>query len=243
MKQPGDDLKSYAEHFGSRGLRELSPKLIEGFDAWYSAILPEDKKAAIFDFGCGRGEFLAYLKLRGYSNAHGGDINPDLARAASEATGLDLVGIPDVEGFVAEHTGEYDLLHLKDVVEHVPKHELVGMLETLRGVLKPGGMLVVSAPQMCGFSSLYTRYDDFTHTTLFTSGSLEFVIKSAGYQAPSLVRPRHKFPFSPSTLLFRLLRRLWFVVVRIIYFLERPGERMPEILGDRIMMTAVKPRE
>lgn len=235
--------KAYADHFGSLGVNVLSKPAIAGFDAWYARILPEDKTSSIFDFGCGRGEFLDYLKIRGYRSISGGDINSGLVDMAFKRTGLDLQKIGNMEEFIEKNKEKYDIVNLKDVAEHIEKTELQDFLIKLAKILKPGGMILVSGPQICGFTSVFTLYDDFTHRTLFTSNSLSFVLKSAGYKDIKLVKPYVPFSLSPTKIALRMARYFWFLFIKTAYLIERTGERMPEVFGDRIMMTAKKPEK
>ena len=226
--------KAYSAHLSSLGHDRLTSVKIAGYDAWYGGCLPEDRNAAIFDFGCGYGDFLEYLRLKGYTNISGGDISPECVRKASERLGVLLEIIDDVKSFSESHKGRYDCVNLKDVVEHIDKPHLVEFLARIKTTLKPEGFVIVSCPQMCGFTSLYTLYDDFTHKTLFTENSLRYVLAAAGFSRIEMIRPAVPFKFNPVSLLHRAARKAWFLFISVVYSLERPGERMPSTPGDRI---------
>ena len=60
------------------------------------------------------------------------------------------------------------MITMNDILEHVPKEETVGFLRDVFESLQPGGNAVINVPQVSGFTSLFCRYNDFTHQTLFT---------------------------------------------------------------------------
>ena len=47
--------------------------------------------------------------------------------------------------------------------------------------LKENGRLFIAVPNAQSNTGCYWRYEDFTHHTLFTAGSLLFVLRQAGY--------------------------------------------------------------
>lgn len=95
----------------------------------------------IFDVGCGNGLFLAVAKKRGWkvSGCEPSESNVALARSKF---GLD-VHCADFAVFVP--TGDkYDVVSFWDVLEHMV--EPSAFLEKVRGMLKPGGRIVVGGP-------------------------------------------------------------------------------------------------
>lgn len=141
--------------------------------------LPENRDAWILDFGCGFGQVVRALIERGYFNVVGYDIEPD-AIAYCEANNL-----PVIDGTQCSllESGErkYQLIIVNHVLEHIPKVGIVEILDRLRGLLTQDGSLFVSVPNAQSHTGCYWAYEDFTHETLFTSGSLYFVLSKAGY--------------------------------------------------------------
>lgn len=220
------------------GHGELSDSMVAGLDAWYAQSLPADTTSRILDYGCGCGDFIEYVQRKGFQNVEGADINPALAELSRKRTGCDIFQIEDFDALCAEREGQYAFINLKDVLEHIPKDDAIGFLSGIRRMLADGGQVYVSIPQMSGFTSLYTMFNDYTHVTLFTRSSLRYVLESSGFSTLSFVTPRVPFSFNPATMLFRSMRWLWFRIVRLIYMLERPGEQMPETSGDRLSVVA-----
>lgn len=231
---------SYARHLTAMGHGTLTPTMVAGLDAWYTTILPAVKSTHILDYSCGCGDFLRYLAFRGYTNLVGCDRNRELVQVASANTRLVIQHVQNLGEFSADHNEKFDWINMKDVIEHIEKANVIPDLIQLRKMLKPRGILVISCPQMAGFTSLYTLYNDFTHQTLYTESSLIYILQAAGFSRWRFIVPREPVSRKPTTLLFRTARILWFRLVQMIYLLERPGEQMPKIKGDRMVVAADK---
>jgi SAM-dependent methyltransferase len=128
------------------------------------------RERRILDVGCGTGGMLPVLSR--YGRVTGID---------SEPLALDYCrkrGITDVhlqESFQAD--GQYDVVTLFDVLEHVPDE--AGFLRTVKGYLKPGGLLVVTVP---AFEFLWSRHDDLNrHQRRYTKRALVDVLLRSGF--------------------------------------------------------------
>lgn len=131
----------------------------------------------VLDVGCFNGFFVKELLTRGY-DAYGVDFNAD-AIAFGEVN-YDLKGrlsrkmLHEVEG-----AGQrFDVVTMFEVVEHLP--EVRTLLDLVSGVLRPGGLLVLSTPnsKMCWRPPL-----DFPphHLSRFAPQSLGALLESAGF--------------------------------------------------------------
>jgi len=119
----------------------LRPKLLSVMDL----LLTDEGR--ILDVGCGFGLFAAYFGQTQPRRRIVG-VDPDarrvgIARHVAERLGLDehrfVVG--DVRD--AELDGPFDAAYVLDVMHHLPKDDQRRVLERLRDVLVPGGMLLV----------------------------------------------------------------------------------------------------
>jgi len=140
--------------------------------------LPESKDARILDFGCGFGHFIRALGRRGYVRAEGYDIEP-AALAFCRSNGVPAIDGNQID--VAELPHQYDFIFTSHVLEHIPKEHVIETLGKLRQRLKPGGALFVCVPNAQSSTGCYWAYEDFTHYTAYTSGSLYYVLSKAGY--------------------------------------------------------------
>jgi SAM-dependent methyltransferase len=104
----------------------------------------------VLDFGCGFGHFLRALKEEGFA-AFGVEFDIDAARFAAHNAGCEVVSVEDF--FKHENRRQFDVLHLGDVLEHLPDPE--AMLKRLLAHLKPGGLLFVEGPLEVNPSPVY----------------------------------------------------------------------------------------
>ena len=72
---------------------------------------------------------------------------------------------------------------MSHLLEHIPKNEMIETLRLIREhLLSEMGQLFVAVPNAMSNTGAYWAYEDFSHETLFTSGSLLFVLRAAGFK-------------------------------------------------------------
>ena len=104
----------------------------------------------LLDIGCSTGLFLAKARAAGWQ-VRGNEYSADSAQVARSTHGLDVVsGALQANSFPA---ASFDVVTLWDVLEHVPDPQAT--LRLARGLLKPGGLLVVKTPNVDG---VYPRW-------------------------------------------------------------------------------------
>jgi 2-polyprenyl-3-methyl-5-hydroxy-6-metoxy-1,4-benzoquinol methylase len=110
--------------------------------------------ARIADVGCGEGAFALRMADTGYSVC-GLDVVPAAEQAAAglEYREVDLFDPAARTDFVEEHRGAFDAVVLLEVIEHV--RNPWETLEFCRGLLRPGGVLLLSTPNITSF---YSRF-------------------------------------------------------------------------------------
>jgi len=163
----------FNNYFASRG---VSPDYYENnrLPAYYEQILPANKHASILDFGCGFGQIMRALQSRGYTNVKGYDIEPAAVNHC-RSSGLDVsVSQPKNDRF--------DLIILSHVLEHIDKKQIISQLRTIKSMLNNGGALFLCVPNAQSNTGCYWAYEDFTHNTLFTAGSLLYVLQQAEFE-------------------------------------------------------------
>ena len=103
-----------------------------------------NKKDHVLDAGCGNGNVLEKLNMKGISNIHGIDLSDDRVRQAKERfkseKNINIMMRPLEQTGFAE--ASYDKVLCRYIFEHVlcPKN----VLTELHRILKPGGSLYIS---------------------------------------------------------------------------------------------------
>jgi SAM-dependent methyltransferase len=120
------------------------------------------------DLGCGIGRNL--LHVRGV----GVDVNEHCVRAA-RARGL--AAFTPGEFSASEHNrrGRFDTLLVAHVVEHMTEDQAAALVREYEPLVRPGGQLLLAAPQEAGFKS------DSTHVQFTDFGRLLRIAERAGF--------------------------------------------------------------
>ena len=219
---------------------ELTSK---GYGEWYYDCLPDDKNARILDIGCGDGKFLFFLCNKGYNKIEGLELSAQQADEARKHVKCPIHAVGDTNSFLKKSVNTYQMIAMNDVLEHVPKQETVRFLKAVHDAINPGGVVVVNVPQVSGLTSLFCRYNDFTHQTLFTEMSLKQVLFSSGFSSVKFISQKWPFKWTPRHLAYRFARLLWYRILKLIYTIESPGEKHPSSFQARLVASAIRPAD
>lgn len=171
LDEAGEDYEWKAVEFGLRFT--VASKLLK------------NKGQRVLDIGSGPGDFLAVAKEKGWD---GKGIEPsNFAAEHARERGLDVdTGFFDAS--TADQRGEFDFIHMSEVLEHVPNPAEI--LSLAYEKLLPGGVLCVSVPNdfnplqnaVCKANALENWWvvPDH-HLNYFDFGSLEKLITKTGF--------------------------------------------------------------
>lgn len=150
---------------GADGSRERIRRIVASYDRrvirWYcrarflilrqrfleeiGQYLPESGR--VLDLGCGFGLFSLYFaSVNPNLEIHGIDANASRIHLAGEsARKLGVANVHyrqlDVRELVVDDG--FDAIYMLDLVHHIPSEAVAGFLDTLAGILKPGGRLII----------------------------------------------------------------------------------------------------
>jgi 2-polyprenyl-3-methyl-5-hydroxy-6-metoxy-1,4-benzoquinol methylase len=158
-------------------------------NAWNAVLRLIGEKETVLDIGCSSGNFGAELIKRKQCTVDGIDIDAkDVALAAKKLRKALVLNIErDPFGPLGS---KYDTVLMMDVIEHLA--DPAAALRKITGLLKPGGKLVFSVPNMAHVS---VRLDlllgdldyrdvgllDDTHLHFYSEKTLLRVLREAGY--------------------------------------------------------------
>jgi SAM-dependent methyltransferase len=217
---------------------ELTSK---GFGQWYYDCLPTDKRSKILDIGCGDGKFLFFLQNTGYQQLEGLELSAQQAKEAKKHVKCHIHVVDETSAFLEKNMTSYDVITMNDVLEHVSKQETLHFLKAVFKAIKPGRNVVINVPQVSGFTSLYCRYNDFTHETLFTELSLKQLLSSAGFSNIRFIPQKWPLKWTFRHIGYRFARFLWHSILKLIYTIESPGEKHPSSFQIRMVASAIRP--
>jgi SAM-dependent methyltransferase len=153
---------------------------IRQFEKNYNRFFPKNKGANILDIGPGKGEMLSCLSGLGYTNLQSVDISASVVHFIKEL-GFRSFLANDLPTFLKEQ--KYDLITMCDVVEHIPKDQIVEIMSAVHNALTKDGILIVQVPNMQSITANIFMFDDFTHQAGYTERSLEQLLKLAGFSS------------------------------------------------------------
>jgi len=210
----------------------------ESFKAQFLRFLPENKEIKILDIGCGSGQLIHMFNKLGYKNIEGVDLVSRQVEMAKRL-GIKATQISELESYLNENKGKWDLITLSQVIEHFPKDKMLPYLAAIRSSLKDNGTLIATTHNMALLSGLISRYTDVTHEIGFTERSLIGVLRVASFSDIKVYPTKHPFSLHPKRLIWLLLRKIWFKILGFIYLLEKGYDR-PTILSRHLMAVAKK---
>ncbi len=152
--------------------------------------LPKDKNARILDIGCGFGQMLSAINKIGYVNGYGIDICNEAIHCCRKQN-INVTKINDIIEFASSAiVDKFDFIIMSHVLEHIEKNMIIETLKSIKSnLLSPKGKILVMVPNAQSNTGCYWAYEDFTHTTIFTAGSLFFVLKAGGFEKITLIDP------------------------------------------------------
>ncbi|HAH20839.1 MAG: hypothetical protein A2Y00_03095 [Omnitrophica WOR_2 bacterium GWF2_43_52] len=233
-----------SEKYLSTGFKELNTgdydRWIESYDLNYQDLIGSSDTQNILDIGCGMGHFLYYLKKRGYKNFLGVDIGREQIEHCRVKVTNNVKRVENIFGFLNERKNSYDLIVLNDVLEHFNRDDTINLLQQIVCSLKKGGRLLIKTPNMGSLFACASLSIDFTHQIGFSEISLPQVLRAVGFSSIG-VRPEKIYISSKiKSMLFTILRMFYFMFLKFLVFIDRPGDNYPTIFSKNIIAWADK---
>ena len=107
--------------------------------------LPAPDSQAVLDIGCGMGFALLTLKDMGFTELRGIDVDAEQVRCAQKF-GLHVEQVQSTFTFLDQHAGQFDIVLMFDVLEHIPVDEQICIMRFVNLALKPGGRVILQVP-------------------------------------------------------------------------------------------------
>ena len=210
------------------------------FSKNYDRYMPQAKDAVILDVGCGGGDFLYYLRKRGYTNCQGIDFSDecvDLCKRNSLTAQR-----ADAFEYLSSKAGCFDAIVSNDVLEHLDKDQGFRLVELCWQALKEDGVLIIKVPNTaCPVVGSRARYSDITHEMGFTDHSLRTLLLTCGFTEVHIFGPDIYVTRNP---LANIAGKTLFYVVtamfRVLYYLY--GVRTRQVMTKHMIAVTRKVR-
>ncbi len=139
------------------------------------------KNATYLDIGPGQGEVLILWKKMGFKNINSVDISSGVYEHIKKL-GFNCILVDNTEAYLKNNKEKFDFIMLNDVIEHIPKNELVSFMQNVYLSLKINGRVIIKVPNAQSPHFSIGRYDDLTHVQSFTEKSLYQLLKVAKFK-------------------------------------------------------------
>jgi len=166
----------------------------------------------LLDIGCAWGGYLSRMRDLGWE-VHGIELNPGAAGFARDE--LDMKNVHCGSFNDLDYPEEYfDVVHMSMALEHL--HHPFQALKKISSLLRRGGQLIVSVPDVSGFEMRLFRDKCYTlqvpqHLSHFSPETLSRFMEKAGFTVDDILHQKSKKDFIKSAeyLDRNDIRRLW----------------------------------
>ncbi len=187
LAAPEIDYVRFEERFRgpSEELREAQAYYVERFRA-------AGTHGPVVDIGCGRGEMLELLGQAGLIGV-GVETDPGMLTVC-HAKGLDVAGTDGLSWLGDQPDASLGGIFMAQVVEHLPTHDLVALIQLAAHKVRPGGLFIAETIDP---RSLYATanffWADLSHVRPVHPATLAFLAEQAGFATVEVVRrSRHE---------------------------------------------------
>lgn len=179
-----------------RALSAVKPYPVAGAERWFRTV-PITLQSRILDVGCGSGELVKDLAEAGFENVLG--IDP-LAPASGNTD------VPMRKQWLHETTGQFDVIMLHHVLEHMPDQEAA--LRHIAGLLAPAGTCLIRIPILPNeawnrYGEHWVQLDAPRHLFIHTAASLAMLADRAKLKIAEVEHDSTEFQFAGSELYAR----------------------------------------
>ncbi len=154
------------------------------------------KSTRVLDIGCGTGFFLNACKKLGMKHIKGIDNSIEQIEQCKKKN-IEAILVKSALDFLSKDTDTYDLITAFDVIEHLPKNELLDTTHLIYERLSSEGSFILQVPNAKSIIAPGWLYNDITHNMSFTNVSIEILLKNAGFSTVIIAnKPTYKPPFN-----------------------------------------------
>lgn len=170
--------------------RATSDDLLAGFQRYQpflTRLATPLKSLPCLDVGCGRGEWLSFVKELGFP-VLGVDMNAAMVKAAADR-GIEAVEDDGIHFLGEQKAAAFSVVSAFHVVEHLTLDQLLRLIDESFRVLAPGGIAIFETPNpeniLVGACNFYT---DPTHKNPIPPHTLDFLVLQRGFDRTTVLR-------------------------------------------------------
>ena len=168
------------ENYVTNALEKIpSQRQIDCINFNYKKYFPENKNVEVLDIGVGIGEQMLCFRDWGYNNAVGIDISPETVEFCKKMD-LNCIQVADTVEYLKANQNRFAVITMSNVIEHIPREQLVDMVKAIYGALTDGGVALISTPNMQAAEAHLHFFNDVTHLVGFSEHSFRQLFSACG---------------------------------------------------------------
>jgi SAM-dependent methyltransferase len=148
----------------------------------YKAFFPTDLNAKVLDIGIGLGEMLQTYEQMRYRNYIGIDISPSTVEYCKKLK-LNCIHVDSSPEWLLNNKNSFELITLLDVIEHIPKVQIIDFLKACREALTDTGKIIIQTPNLQAVDGFLHRYNDITHEVGLIEHTMNQILKTSGFES------------------------------------------------------------
>lgn len=211
---------------------KMRKTIFKSFTRSLGKFLPREKDARILDVACGEGALLYYLRENRYVNLSGFDLSDENVMLC-HSLGLDFVEKYNALKLSSFTSQEYQMILAIDIIEHLPKEEVIGFIDAARDRLSSRGKLIVQTPNMGSVFASFYRYNDLSHEFGLTEKTAMDLFMIAGFEQEQITI----YPVWNATTFIGYLREFYQYLLHKIIFMADDSSR-PRISTKNLLIVA-----
>jgi 2-polyprenyl-3-methyl-5-hydroxy-6-metoxy-1,4-benzoquinol methylase len=136
---------------------------------------------SLLDIGPNIGTCLALARDRGW-DAYGIEINAEAADYCRRERGLNVrAGVLDADTYPRN---SFDVVLMGDVIEHLPDPRAT--MRIVQGILKPGGVVLISTPNIAGWAGRALQIKPEEHIYYFAPATMQAMLRQVSLEVVTI---------------------------------------------------------
>ncbi len=178
IKEKNYGMKCYSMHFSTDTGDYV--RTSKKFYSAYKKYIPQNRNIAILDVGCGYGNLLHGLLMKGYTNLYGLDLSQDQIDVTKRKVGCECLHGGPLDA-PPEWEERFDFIFCNHVLEHVREDKIEIFLNSICLLLKTGGQFIITVPNATSPWAGYSMWHDPTHLRLYSTETLKLTLCQNGF--------------------------------------------------------------
>lgn len=167
------------------------------------------------------------------------DTNRDIIESCRKNVTPQIFHINELDDFLKDKENMFDLIVLMEVICYFSDDNISRYFKSIYRALKDDGQIIVEQFNGCNWTGAYYKIMGHEIKRNYYDENLKGCIESMGFTVKHIEERRYPID-SLSRLLWFCMQRLWYLILKFIYVIERGTSGNPSIFSRLIFCVAKK---